>query len=232
MSALYRNCMRSLLLIFLAAVWTAQIQAQSQPAAPPPDPQLGQLPHSVVFTKKYSYPIPPVDPNATDEEKALQQFRAQFAPVEKLEITKTGDIRKEVEHFTNGTSNEKWLAGQTSFITSSLDPNQIIVTAPGMTPGTVAPESTSDFAELSWVNAAAFKGEEVRQGVSCYVYRDGDQTAWLDQTLRLPVAFQSSKMQVAYSYKPGPEQPLTLPDKLTKKLEAVKRAWMGGGHAK
>lgn len=221
--------MGSFLRSILLSAFFSGLLARGEAPTPPPDPQLAPLPESVSYTKSFTYPPKPENPNATEEEKALQRFKSQFPEVAKLEVIKTGQIRKEIEHFTNGSSLERWKSGQITFLVNSASPGQIWVTGPGMTPGESAAstQNEADFSELTWVNQGSYRGEEAGQGVKYFVYKSGDRLAWLDQATRLPVLFQSSKMKVLYTYQPPPDQPLQLPEKYIQKMEAVKRAWAG-----
>ena len=220
----------SCLLITVCLALNIVHSQEATPAlTPPPDPQVAPLPDKISFVKTFIYRPDPQNPNATDQEKALEQFKSKFPRLEKLDVVKTGMTAKEIQHFSNGTSLEVWKWGDTTFQVYSANPNQIMVTAPGMGPAEAdaAVSGLAEFGEFAWVSSKAYHGEEVKQGFKCSFYKAGDQMAWVDQKSRLPVFFQSSKVQVLFTYRVSPEGSLLLPERFTKKLEAVKRAWMG-----
>ena len=225
--------MKRIIFSALLALLVGQVVQAQQPAreTAPPDPQLAPLPDKIAFVKTFAYPAVPPNPSLTEEQKKVQQFIARIHPqLDRLEIVKTAEIRREMQHYTNGTVLEIWKSGEITFSVDSTNPGLISVSSPSMTAhpeDAASAQGGGDFAELSWVNSGNFRGEEVRQGIKCFVYKAGDRAAWLDEPTRLPVFFQSAKMQVAYTYKSAPAESLQLPDKFTKKLERVKRAWMG-----
>lgn len=214
---------RSLVFLFLST--HLGLCGDPQNPAPPPDPQVAHLPGSVSFIKSFAYPN-----EEKPKKKSLKQFHSQFPQLVRLEVVRTGQTQKEVESYTDGTVTEKWKSGQITLFASSSMPDQIMATSSGMeaheeaTPGDPVQDI---FPELAWVNSGSFKKEQLRQGVKCLLYKADDQTAWLSQETRLPVFFQNSKMQVSYLFQTPPDEPLQLPEKFEKKLEAVKRAWSG-----
>jgi hypothetical protein len=219
-----KSSLSVLLLLSLAGNFS-----HAQTPTPPPDPQIAALPANVVYRKSYTYPPNAPDENLGAEEKALRQFKASFPKTEQLEVTKTGQIRREIEHMTDGSDLERWKSGEFSFFTSTSLPGQILVSAPGMTPtdNPIDIGNKSDFAELAWINRNSFRGEETRQGSTYYVYREGGRLAWIASSTKLPVYFESPELKISYTYEPPPAAPLKLPEKLLKKLEDVKKAWTG-----
>lgn len=216
-------------LLTIAGILSAAVSGvQAQAPTPPPDPQIAPLPQNISYTKTYAYTSKAPEQNLSEEEKALREFKTRFPKTEKLDVTKTGQIRKEIEQMTNGTEIERWKSGQISFLVASTLPGQILVNAPGMSAGG-GPFGTGDaldFSEMSWVSQSAFSGAESRQGTPCFVYKNGAQRAWINASTRLPEFFESPEVRICYVYK-TPDGPLELPAKYVKKFEDVTKAWTG-----
>lgn len=196
----------------------------------PPDPQLAAMPDRVSFVKTYAYRAATPDPNQDPKAKALADYMAQIHPrLAKLEVVKTGDIKQEIHRFTTGLAREVWKSGKSVFIMDSSVPGMIMTGRDdgGDAGNPSVSEGSGDFQEVSWVSAQSFRGEEVRLGVKCFIYKSGDRTAWLSVSGRLPVLFASPQMQVSYSYRPRPDVMMKLPEKLVKEKESVRRAWSG-----
>jgi len=218
---------KQLLIPILAAA--LGVAAFGQEAAPGPAPSATAqgislaLPEWIAFTKKFTYKPKPA---SGDDEKAqkLERFLAQMVRPTDVDVTKTGHIRKEQIRFNDHTSQERWSSGEYRFIIHSAEPDYVQVLVSGVN---TEDEKISDFAELGWVRHASFLGEETKNGIKCAVYRLGEQTAWIEPGRRLPVYFESPTMQVSYRYRASPTKALVLPDRFTKRLEQVRRAWAG-----
>jgi len=201
-----------------SSLGNAQDDSSTKPAPPSP-PFVGVLSGDYVFTKAFTYKQQQEDPNETKEQKDVQAFlTSRFPTLKEVDSKETGNVREDKQVFTSGLSQEIWRVDLFRLTVYSNSPDSISVTTflPGQS------QDPPDFPELTWVNRSLFQDVETLQGKPCYVYKSGDQTAWIDKSTRLPVFFDSKAMQVTYTYK-TPDEPLQLPDKLAKKLQAAQR---------
>ena len=192
-------------------------------ASPQGAPLVETLPERIAFTKKFTYKQRPAR-SGDEEAQKLERFLAQMVRPADVDVTKTGDIRKERVRFTDNTSQERWRSGEYRFVIHSAEPTYVQVLVSGVN---TEDENISDFVELGWVRHASFLGEQTKNGIKCAVYRLGEQTAWIEPGSRLPVYFESPTMQVSYRYRPTPTEALVLPERFAKRLEQVRRAWAG-----
>ena len=88
-------------------------------------------------------------------------------------------------------------------------------------------EKTPSFAEVSWVGLSSYTNEIGRQGRHYFVYKQGNQTAWIDEETRLPAFYTSPQMAIAYTYKDAPTAPLELPEDMKKRVATIQNALRG-----
>ncbi len=197
----------------------------------PQDPQMRDLPHSIALMKTFVYKPTPEDPNQTPKEKAAKEFLEQMSPrLLKVEVLKSGEIRKENRRYSTGKTAEVWRSGRVTFFEDSTNPGIVMVSTPEMrqdSDDTGPAKEVADFEELGWVSREAFQGRETRQGVPCLMYKNGSLAAWLDASTRLPILFVAGDHHITYSYKPLSQGPLVLPDRLVKELNRSIRGWRG-----
>lgn len=218
-------------LTILLAGALVPLRAADSEKEPPKDPQLHDLPHSISLVKTFTYKPTPEDPNETPKQKAAKEFFARLAPrLVKVEVLKSGEVRKENRRYANGKTAEVWRSGRVTFFEDSNNPGIVMSSTPEMrrdsddtSPATEVP----DFEELGWVNRGAFAGRETRQGVPCLVYKSGSVTAWLDESTQLPLLVVAGDHNITYSYKPLGQAPLVLPERLVKEWDRVIRGWRG-----
>jgi len=212
------------LLLFLGSALYAQ------KGEAPADPQVPQ-PSRIALVKTYTYRKEKSDEELSPEQKKARAFLEQMAPrLLKVEVVKGGEVSKESQRYSNGTSVEVWKWDEYTFKVDPANPQRIGVSSPNMRTGEEPREEASDaaiFSEFSWVNKEAFRGREVRNGAGVLVYQAGDVSAWVDEATRLPLVFRTASMQVNYQYKERPTEDLKLPERFLKRLEAIKRAWRG-----
>lgn len=197
-------------------------EADSSKATPPPPPYIGTLKGDFTFVKKIIYKTHPDTSKLTDEQKSALKALSPTPDIQELDAVQTGVLRRDRQILVDGTNLEIWRSGMNRFLVSMVNPNYIEVVG-------VAPDGYQDmpdFQELNWITASSFQGEQVFQGKKCYIYKSGNQEAWIDQSNRLPLSFQSNAMQVSYTYG-SPDEQLQLPDKIVKRLQQVSRASAG-----
>jgi hypothetical protein len=68
------------------------------------------------------------------------------------------------------------------------------------------------FPGFEWLAEKNFAGRQQTNGVTLLVFRQGDTTAWIDATTRLPARWQGGGETREFVRLPAPEQPLTLPE--------------------
>jgi len=204
--------------------------ALAQSASSPAPKSVAELPERITFTKTYSHRPPPSsgqnagadEPQKAEVAEFLKQFDARLA---KIVVEKTGTIRREFLSYLIGVSVERWVNGNMKFWIHSGQPSQIEVSLPGMYEED--PTGGSDFGELSWVTPGDLKATEKLGSETCKVYRRGDKAAWIMETSRLPLRFESPEMSITYTYGPAPEQDLVLPGKFSDRYKQVMDAWTG-----
>jgi hypothetical protein len=190
-------------------------------ATPPPRLYVGTLRGDYTFIKKIVYK--PKPPASKPTGSAAEVPPAPSAPdLAELDSVQTGTLRKDKQIFVDGTSSEIWRSGALRFITQSANPDALIV-ASQMLSYYVDP---ADFEELKWVGPGFFQGEQAIDDKKYYVYKQGTQTALIDESTHLPLLFDSELMHVTYTYG-VPDAPLQLPANCAKKLQQMKRSWAG-----
>ncbi len=101
---------------------------------------------------------------------------------------------------TNGMELERWRSGQISFLTSTSLPGQISGHCArddfhrSFTPRDTGNASRFCGAVLDQSNAFRVS-EESRQGIACYVYKNGAQQAWINSASCLPAFFRFPSAQ-------------------------------------
>ena len=199
--------------------------ADSGQTPPPSPPYVGALSGNFTLIKKFAYP--PLDASATAVQKAEQTIPTNFIEVDAV---KTGAIRKDDQHFKDGSGREIWRVQAYRFTVDLLHPDSVNLDytgGPNDSPLLGRYRDADDFPELSWILGPTFQGIQLRHDKKCYVFKSGEQTAWIDTTTHLPVYFESKTMQVTYTYSDPPDEPLQLPKGYAEKLEKFKRALRG-----
>ncbi len=208
------------LIFLLECPWIGQ--AQEEPPtrlAPPPRPYVGALTGEFTFTKVITYKAQP----KKKELPEAQQTAVPTPDIEKLEVVQKSGLREDKISYVDGTSAEIWRSGPARFIIRSTNPKDVIFIIPS--PDVYQDEP--DFKELKWVNGNLYQGEKSLQEKKCYVYKLNDQTVWIDETSHLPIYFESTTMQVAYTYKTAPGGPFQMPAYCTKRFDEIMRACSG-----
>lgn len=204
------------ILIFLLV---STLCAIAQHPVQPMPPYIAPIPEKICINKTFVYTTP-AGPS-TSHSSSIQGD----IPLE-INIMQTGDTRKEIWHCVNGTVIEKWRYQHYRFFTNPSNPASVGVHLERGLPE----EQEQDLAsldEVSWVAMAFFHGEQQIQGRKCFVYKRGNETAWIDETSRLPIAYESARVRIAYMYPPAPAQALQLPQALMAKVKAITNAWSG-----
>jgi hypothetical protein len=219
----------ALFALIASATWPAQAQDAAAPPAgtPVPAPLTGDF----TLTKKFSYLTPPDAPHLTADQQAAQNFLHPAATkIVQSEIVAKGGLRRDVNQNSDGSTVTIWRVQTYRFTVYSAHPQGVIVNQVAGTDDPHAPNQYrdgADFAELSWITPAAFSGRQTQQGKQCYIYKVGDQTAYVDVSTRLPIYFQSKTVQVTYTYSPPPDDPLQFPAGYPEKLDKFQRALRG-----
>jgi hypothetical protein len=142
--------------------------------------------------------------------------------LEEVDAVETGIMRKDKQIFGDGTSSEIWRSGALRFLLNSKSPDGVLVASHEMS----YYDDPPDFKDVEWVGPKSYQGVQMFGGKNCYYYVQGDQKAWIDQTTRWPLQYDSAAMHITFTY--GiPSGPLLLPPICAKKLDQMKRAWAG-----
>ncbi len=216
----YRCLLISLgLILGMATAGRAQDSGAGKPVPPPP-PYVGRLTGDFTFIKKLVYK--PQPPKIAPTTAASPEETPSGPDLKELDAVKVGGWRRDKQSFVDNTNSEIWRCKNVRFLLSSSDPSNILVIFPLIT----GYKDVPDFQEVEWVGADSFQGEEDYQGKTCYVYKSGDQTAYIDKATTLPVYLESGSRQVSYSYAPPPQN-LQMPPNFEKRFQQVQRAWTG-----
>jgi hypothetical protein len=209
--------------LLVLGILISPVRAQStapQKPEPPPPPYVGTLRGDFVFEKVYTYKAPPTPP--PPPAPGMQAPPPQPPDMLQLFSVQTKGIRRDRERFVDGTNTEVWRSGPYRFFIYSYKPDYIL----GATVSPTGYEDTPDFKELDWIKAADYQGEQTVGDKKYFVFKAGDQTAVIDETSRLPISYESGLVKIVYSYPPVTED-LQMPEKMTKRLLEMRRAWSG-----
>jgi hypothetical protein len=137
-----------------------------------------------------------------------------------IEIDKMGTNRREVYHWSDKNTSEKWYYEGMIFIEDPKSHEILVMAESRLSRGEsgifTSYQTAGDFPELSWVNASTYKRDEVKNGRRCRRYeRDaspmnqGGQTirpssamiAWIDSESGFPAASESAEETRTYTVK-------------------------------
>ena len=187
--------------------------AQQTTPAPPPDKPIVKLPD------KFSWTRTP-EQNQTSKPSGLSILT--------IEVAKSGDLRKTVTAYSDGTSASEWFT-KNVFLTEVNGRVRIFDVDP-VFPQTPIP---TDLSELAWVGEESYQKEDkIDQKAAWYFEKkdtiplnDGtDQTsttlvkAWIDPTTRLPLAFHDGTVLWRYQFSPF-EGDLSVPGNLLQEFK-------------
>ncbi len=219
--ALWGDVAATFSLIFLGLVASLSPgKGQEETAAksgPPRPPYVGMLSGNYSFTKKYLAKPQQENANLTQEQKDLKLFYSRFPVPQEMESKQFENLRWDKMTYTSGLSTETWRAGNYRLTSRSTSPGAVSILSASQT----GYKDSIDFQELEWVSKETYQGEQTLQDKPCYVYKQADQTVWIDKQTKLPLAYESSSLQINYTYREM-DQPLRLPEGLALKLQAVK----------
>jgi hypothetical protein len=185
----------------------------------PPSPPYFTLPSGdYTLVEKITYKSQP----AAAPSAEVPQPESSSPDLKELDLTKSGQLRKDRQVFVDGSVSEIWRSGALRIILRSSQPDIVLIASKTMSNY----DDPVDFKELAWLDASTFSSEQDFEDRKCYVYKKGDQTAWVDKSTRFPLFLQSKSIQVSYAFG-VPSTPLQLPPNVSKKIEQSKRAWAG-----
>ncbi len=232
MKTLQRLTPNLLLLPLILISWSlARAQDEDSGQTPPPTaPYVAPLTGDFSMEKKFTYMSDP-SVHLTDAQKAAQDFLSPSAtkPAQ-VDAISTGGLRKDTEHFVNGSSCEIWRFQIYRFSVYSANPNYVSLdyVDPNHNAHSLNQnQDAADFSELSWITGSAYQGIQMQQGKKCYAYKNNDVTAWIEISTRRPVYLQSKTLQVIYTFSEPPDEPLQLPKGYLEKLANFKRTLRG-----
>lgn len=218
----------SLALLALATVITFAGQkpghAQDAPPAPPPRPYVSQLKGDFTLLEKMVYkPKPPPVPAATAAGPDGSDEAPPAGPqLVEMDVAQTGAVRRDKQIFADGTSSEIWRSGALRFLMNSKSPDGVAVASHEMS----YYDDPVDFKEVAWVGPKFYKGVQALGDKTCYYYEQGGQKAWIDQTTRWPLQYDTPALHITYTYG-TPNERLQLPPVCAKKVDQMRRAWAG-----
>jgi hypothetical protein len=195
----------------------------------PTAPYVGALSGNFTFAKKIVY-LSPTAPSSAAQQPSQDALVPPSAKLVELNAVETGAIRKDTQTFADGSSRDIWRMQSYRFSVTPAHPDSVIIDVVTAATNPGAPyqyQDAAEFPELKWITASTYQGIQTRDGKKCYAYKLDDQTAWIDVATRLPVYFESSVMQVAYTWSDPPDAPLQLPNGFAERLVKFKRAQRG-----
>ncbi len=203
----------------------AQDGVQPSPVKPSP-PFVSPMPAHIEYIKTFAYPAAAAKGPRTPEQIAAQKQMDGAEQIQSMDTVKVGDVSKTLCTFTSGETAERWIWKNYSIEGSHAHPEQIFA-LPITEMDTVTRERIPSFSEVSWVGLATYTGEQTRQGHRYFTYKQGDQSAWIDEDTRLPASYTSSRVSITYVYKETPTGPLELPENMKKRVVASQNAYRG-----
>jgi len=218
---------QTLALILLALALGSQVRAQdsdSGQASPPSPPYVRALSGDFALVRKFSYPS---GNSLTPEQKAEQGVPTNLMEVDAV---KKGAVRKDTEHFLDGSGRTIWRVDAYRFIVYLAHPDEVTLNyagGPNDSPLLGRYRDAADFPELDWITAGTFQGVQMWQDKKCFAYKSGDDAAWIDFSTHLPLYYSSKTVQITYTWSNPPDEPLNLPAGYLEKLNKYKRAMRG-----
>ena len=198
----------------------AELYAYSQDntaAAPPPHPAIPALSGNFSLVKKFNYIIVPgVD----------APINPPSSRVVELDAVKSGSIRKDIQHFANGSGLEMWRVQNYRLTMFPDNPQSIVVdriTTNSDPNASYHFNDAADFPELSWAANAGFSQVKMDGDKKCFVYKLGDQSLTVDAATGMPLYYESKTLQVTYTWSAAPDEPLQLPPGYAEKIDKFKR---------
>lgn len=169
-------------------------------------------------------------------------------PIVKVEVSKTGLIKRDTIFYSSGRSEEVWFYANAYFIRYSNSEKIAVMDSKALNAG---PENrigdlllSSAFPALSWVDIKYYAGIEKINDRPAYHYilpksppvtmlgndgkpitvqADDEAQAWIDVETRLPRAFKYSGTTYTYTFSSPPSSELSLPPKQAEAMERTKR---------
>jgi hypothetical protein len=155
---------------------------------------------------------------------AHQQRSADPDPIQSITVTKSGKTYREQIVHASGQTEEKWVLEnvQLQTIKSGIT---LIIDAPlkGKTTLDCNNYGFGDFGGLEWVSPSHFRGSQLYQGKTAYLFEmpkgQGKVTAILSADTQLPLSYSDDQVVCTYSYNTPPQE-LTPPEKVLATLKS------------
>jgi hypothetical protein len=207
-------------LLGVALLQLGTLDLVSDPTDAPPVPRLATAPSSSAWTIAYQYktPNPYLKPPSPSLAGLYQNLLNQNPRTLSIQITKSGDNRKESVSFDNQKQQTRWIVGKL-MVTQNAQANYSVWDS--RTPG--SPLFTHDFDSLEWIDKADYGGHQNYQGIDCCVYHakdapEGDETAYINAQTGLPVGVQQGALTLTYSFA-GSASDVEIPAAVTAQIQ-------------
>jgi hypothetical protein len=203
--------------LLLGAELSAYSQDDASAAQAPAHPAIPPLSGNFSLVKKFTYiAVPGVQVS----------LNPPSSRVVELDAVKSGAVRKDLQHFANGSGLEIWRVQNFRLTMFPDNPQSIVVDR--VTTNTDLNSSyhyrdDADFPELDWAANAGFSAVKMYGDKKCFVYKLGDQNLTVDAATSLPLYYESKTLQVTYTWSAPPDGPLQLPPGAADKIEKFKR---------
>ena len=160
-------------------------------------------------------------------------FAARKPRIARVNVVKTGAVKKEITSYSSGVLSERWVDGN---LVVKKDPFQKEIQLNSFE------GEDADFPEFAWISAKNYKGTEKMAGQECLVFEDeilqirvddprsyedfgivdGELVpvkALIDAKTRLPAALEYTGVRRSYVYGPAPSGTLSLPADLAAEVQ-------------
>lgn len=213
------------------------MQAQEQEIPPPTAPFVAPVPDSISWKMAFSKPkrAEGAKPD-TDPTKQLSGDRY----VRTVDVIKSGTLRREITVWSNGFTAQSWVVDG---LNVSEDPSKELVIMPVAGSSKEKKDGVADFPLFSWINLKNYKGVEEIGGKKCYAYKQAvpmtqvapgyfatlpgmssQASAYVAVDTGLPVAVRVDDITIAYTFGPGSDTPLSVPDKFKQSIVDYQKA--------
>lgn len=190
--------------LLLGLALAAPLWAQSTPPPPTP-PYLNPIPDNSQWLITATPPPPPSAPGAPVTLKSES-------------ITITGDIRRNLYTWSNGTQTETWFYQGAKLEQNPGNPEVYLDDSHYNSREDAAAPRNWD--HLGWITASNYVRPVTEQGASCYEFTSTDAgglRALVDVASRFPLLLEENHVTYRFEKQSAPVQKLTLPPKFAAK---------------
>jgi len=169
-------------------------------------------------------PRKPTDPPPTPPAIRPGFISIPTAPPRQVTLTYTKPIWHAFATNVDGRKLDEWSDGQGHYYKADGSPNVAPVPTIGMGHTLMFPNySQAVFKDMQWVSEQTYTGVASAAGHQCFVFRNGDMTAWFDRQSLAPVQWQNAAETRTFAQLSPPGDKLVFPPEFAKVSNQLNR---------